>query len=168
MATVARMSLSDYKRSHFEPERELVNGELIPKPMGTLEHMKMEQRILHLLERFEKRGQGIVVHELSICRGEDVRIPDLVFALPDARFEDGILVDAPLICLEVLSPSQSPKELFAKCEVYHQWGVPYCWVIDPIKKIAWEYHQGSSLRLLSEQDQLTAGDIAIQATEIFG
>jgi Uma2 family endonuclease len=167
MATAARISLEAYKRSDYKPERELINGELFPKPMGTLEHMNMERRIERLLEHFEKQGRGTVVRELSICRGEDVRIPDLVFALPGARFEDGFLVDPPYICLEVLSPSQSPKELFAKCDVYHQWGVPYCWVIDPIEKIAWEYHKGFAVRLLSNEDDLTARDIVIPVAEIF-
>ncbi|HEX4228998.1 MAG TPA: Uma2 family endonuclease [Bryobacteraceae bacterium] len=167
MATAARAFLENYKHGDFKPERELINGELIPKPMGTLAHMNMERRIEHLLERFEEEGRGTVVRELSICRGEDVRIPDLVFVLPEARFEDGFLIDPPHICLEVLSPSQSPKELFVKCEAYHQWGAPYCWVIDPIKKVVWEYHKDSALRILWEEDDLTAGDIAIPVARIF-
>jgi Uma2 family endonuclease len=167
MATAARVSLDDYLRSHYEPECELVNGELIAKPMGTLERMNMERRLERLLERFEERGQGRVVHELSMRRGEDVRIPDLVFVSPEARFEEGILVDAAWLCVEILSPSQRQSELFAKCETYHSWGVPYCWVIDPVKKIAWDYHSGCPVRLLPDNGALQAGDITITLLELF-
>jgi Uma2 family endonuclease len=108
-----------------------------------------------------------VAHELAIRRGEDVRIPDLVFAAPEARFEKGILIDPPLLCIEILSPSQRPSELFAKCEAYHSWGVPYCWIVDPIKKLAWEYHSEAPLKLLAPDASLQAGEISVGLSELF-
>ncbi|HWF45534.1 MAG TPA: hypothetical protein VG168_00895 [Bryobacteraceae bacterium] len=45
MAPGARASVENYKYGDYKPERELINGELIPKPMGTLAHMNMERRI---------------------------------------------------------------------------------------------------------------------------
>src|ERR1700733_14515485 len=126
MPTATRVSLDDYLRNHYEPERELVDGNLIVKPMGTLEHMDMERRLARLLESYEQSGLGRSVHELSVRHGQDVRIPDLVFVAAGARFENGILVEPPLLCVEVLSPSQRQSELFAKCEAYHSWGVPFC------------------------------------------
>jgi len=33
--------------------------------------------------------------------------------------------------------------MLAKCEKYHAWGVPFCWLIDPRKQTAREYHAGS-------------------------
>jgi hypothetical protein len=41
MATATPVSLGEYLRSNYEPERELISGELIAKPMGTLDHMNM-------------------------------------------------------------------------------------------------------------------------------
>ena len=166
MATASRTSVEEYLRSHYEPECELINGELIPKPMGTIEHMRMERRLEQILARYEQLGLGEVVHELSIRRGDDVRIPDLVFAPPQARFQDGLLVQPPLLCIEIISPSQRPSELFAKCEAYHAWGVLYCWIIDPVKKLAWEYHRDSPVQLIDSG--LKAGDIAVSLSELFG
>ena len=132
MATALRISLEEYLRSHYEPECELIGGELFQKRMGTLEHMDMEDAVRQILKRFQERGLGGVAHELSVRRGDEVRIPDVVFVAPNAKFQDGILVGPPLLCVEILSPSQRPSELFAKCEAYHAWGVPYCWIIDPV------------------------------------
>jgi len=107
------------------------------------------------------------MHELSIRHGDDVRIPDLVFVPTTARFDRDILIDPPLLCVEILSPSRRLSVLFAKCETYHAWGVPYCWVLDPIGKLAWEYHQGAPVRLLSEEDSLGAGEIKMPISELF-
>jgi Uma2 family endonuclease len=167
MATASRVSVQEYLESDYEPECELVGGALLPKPMGTLEHMEMERWIERLLERYEQRGLGRTVRELSIRHGDDVRVPDLVFVPPDARFEGGIMMGPPFLCVEILSPSQRPSELFAKCETYHAWGVPYCWVVDPIGKLAWEYHRGAPVRLLSASDSLGAGEIQIGIGELF-
>jgi Uma2 family endonuclease len=135
--------------------------------MGTLEHMEMERWLERLLERYEQRGLGRTVRELSIRHGDDVRVPDLVFVPPDARFESGIMMGPPFLCVEILFPSRRPSELFAKCETYHAWGVPYCWVVDPIGKLALEYHRGAAVRLLSASDSLGAGEIQIGIGELF-
>jgi Uma2 family endonuclease len=135
MATATRVSIEEYLQSDYEPECELVGGVLLPKPMGTLDRMNMERWIERLLERYEQAGLGRAVHELSIRHGDDVRVPDLVFVPSYARFERGILMDPPLLCVEILSPSQRQSVLFAKCETYHAWGVPYCWVVDPIDQL---------------------------------
>ncbi|MGH9583298.1 MAG: Uma2 family endonuclease [Bryobacteraceae bacterium] len=165
MATATQVSLAEYLRSNYEPECELVSGELIAKPMGTLEHMDMERRLERLLESFEQQGLGHIVRELSCRKGNDVRIPDLVFYAPGAQFENGLLIDPPLLAVEVLSPSQRQSELFAKCEAYHSWGVPYCWVIDPVKKTAWEYHRDRSVQ--SKKEALEAGEITVSLAELF-
>jgi Uma2 family endonuclease len=167
MATVVGVSLEEYLKTEYEPECELIGGALHPKPMGTLEHMAMERWLMRLLERHEQAGLGMVMHELSIRKGDDVRIPDLVFVPSGKRFECGILVDPPLLCVEILSPSKRLSVLFAKCETYHAWGVPYCWVVDPIGKLAWEYHQAAPVRLLSGEDSLIAGEIKIAISELF-
>lgn len=166
MATASRLSIDEYLSRDFQPARELISGELQEKPKGTRDHMRLEKMLLRLLEPFEKCGQGQALPELSVRRGDDIRIPDVVFYPPQAQFENDILVDAPLLCVEILSPSQRPSELFAKCEAYHAWGVPYCWVIDPASRSAWEYHSGSPLRLAG-QGRVSAGAIEVSTTELF-
>lgn len=168
MATATHISLAEYLQSHYEPARELVSGELIPKPMGTDDHMLLETRLELLLRRVTKGGSSRVRHELSVRHGDDVRIPDVVLYAAPGRRENGVLVDTPTLCVEILSPSQRPSELFAKCEVYHAWGVPYCWVLDPLQHTAWEYHRHLPLRLVPEGGKLRAGEIELDMAEVFG
>lgn len=130
--------------------------------------MRMERLLLRLLEQYEQQGLGQAMHELSVRHGDDVRIPYVVFFGNQARIEDGLLLDPPLLCVEILSPSQRLSELFAKCEVYHEWEVPYCWIIDPARKSAWEYHQRTPVRLLSAGETLAAGPpLAVSLAALF-
>ncbi|MGH9654590.1 MAG: Uma2 family endonuclease, partial [Bryobacteraceae bacterium] len=111
MATATQVSIDEYLRTNYEPPCELVSGGLIPKAMGTLTHMNMERRTERVLEPFEQQGIGHALHELFCRIGDDIRIPDVVFYAPGARFDKGVLVDPPLLAVEILSPSQRQSEL---------------------------------------------------------
>ena len=55
--------------------------------------------------------------------------------------------------------------MLAKCEEYHAWGVPFCWVIDPVKRTAWEYHAAAeSVRATTA---LSAGLLSVNLEELF-
>jgi Uma2 family endonuclease len=168
MSAIANhVSLEEYLEHTYEPECELISGELVPKPVGTLDHSHTAKNIERLLDEFGRQGIGQAERELSVRKGEDIRVPDIVFFGLDARIERGILIDPPVLCVEILSPSQYPSQLFAKCEAYHAWGVPYCWVIDPLKRCAWEYHKDQPVRLVGDNAPLGAGQIAIEVSRIF-
>jgi hypothetical protein len=45
------------------------------------------------------------------------------------------------------------------------WGVPFCWVIDPVKRSAWEYHSAAEpVRVTSA---LHAGELSVSLDELF-
>jgi Uma2 family endonuclease len=70
-----------------------------------------------------------------------------------------------LLCCEILSPEDRLGAMLGKCEEYHAWGVAYCWVIDPVKRTAWEYHaKGEPVRVTAS---LTAGELAVDLDQLF-
>lgn len=72
-----------------------------------------------------------------------------------------------MLCVEILSPGDRLGETLATCEEYHAWGVPYCWVVDPVKQTAWEYHaQGEPVKI-EAGGTLRAGELVIQLPELF-
>ena len=71
------------------------------------------------------------------------------------------------LCVEILSPDDRLSAMFAKCEEYHAWGCPWCWVIDPVRQAAYEYHAGSCLNPVNRAGILRAGEIAISMEELF-
>ena len=55
--------------------------------------------------------------------------------------------------------------MLARCGEYHEWGVPFCRVIDPVKRAAWECHAvGEPVR---GAGTLRAGQIAFSLEEGF-
>ncbi len=67
-----------------------------------------------------------------------------------------------LLCVEILSPEDRVGAMLAKCEVYHAWGVPFCWVIDPEKQTGWQYHSGNEPERVDRGGVLTAGDLSVR------
>ena len=49
----------------------------------------------------------------------------------------------------------------AKCEEYHAWGVPYCWVINAEKRTGWEYHVGGEPTKIDRAGVLRAAELAV-------
>ncbi|MBC7919712.1 MAG: Uma2 family endonuclease [Ferruginibacter sp.] len=51
--------------------------------------------------------------------------------------------DAPLLCVEIQSFSQSPEEMIEKVARYFAFGVKYCWVVVPSLQAVLVYDQPS-------------------------
>ena len=125
------LSVDQYLDRSYDPECELLGGETRPKPFGTGKHSKMQRRLLRLLETVFGEGRG--EFELSVRIGDEVPIPDLVVLNSQSpRMYRDVLDEPPLLCIEVVSPSQLPAEMLAKCVRYHDFGLPFCWVVDPV------------------------------------
>ncbi len=45
MAALTHRAVADFLRRNEKPEAELIGGELVPKPIGTLDHMRLERRL---------------------------------------------------------------------------------------------------------------------------
>ena len=164
MATATRLSLEEYLQHHYEPECELIEGELRQKPMGTIEHMDVTRALILALSKYEHLGKSIP--ELSIRIADDtVLIPDCVFVRhPVPKSE--ILATPPLLCVEILSPSDRFATTLAKMERYHAFGVEACWIIDPMKKEAWVVSRDG--RPHDEHDTLRAAKLEVPVSMIFG
>lgn len=158
------LSLDEYLDRHFEPETELIAGELRPKPLGTDHHSDICFWLGTLL--LKQVGRSRIRVELSIRISEDVLIPDVcVLRDHESKLYRDILAEPPLLCVEVVSPSQRPAEMLAKCERYHEFGVPYCWVIDPVSGRAWENHAGKSA--VEQTVMLNAGALTVTLADLF-
>jgi Uma2 family endonuclease len=158
------LSIDEYLDRHFEPETELIAGELRPKPFGTDHHSDICAWLSTLLVK--QAGRVRARMELSIRVGEDVLIPDVgVLRAAEKKLYRDIPAEPPLLCIEVVSTSQRPAEMLAKCERYHEFGVPFCWVIDPVTRRAWENHAGETAT--EQTATLTAGKLKVALSELF-
>ena len=161
MSTTALVSVEEYLRRTEKPNAEYIDGVLYPKAMPTLLHSWIQRLLLTLLER-----QGTQAFpELTM------RLNPTKYLTPDVavvrRIEMPYPTEPVLLCIEILSPEDRVGAMLAKCEQYHAWGVPFCWVVDPVKRTAWEYHAGGEPVRLDETQALHAGELTVALPELF-
>jgi Uma2 family endonuclease len=158
MSTTALMSVEEYLRLTEKPNCEYKDGVLYPKAMPTKFHSIIQFALSMLL-----RNQGVQpLPELT------VRISPTHYLVPDVavgEFPGPYPIEPVLLCCEILSAEDRLGAMLSKCEEYHAWGVPFCWVIDPVKRTAWEYHSNAEpVRVISE---LRAGQLSVSLEELF-
>jgi Uma2 family endonuclease len=159
MSTLALMSVEDYLRLTEKPYCEYRDGEVSSKAMPTKLHALIQYALLMTLQR-----QGVQPYpELTL------RLSPTKYLVPDVsvadNFEGPYPTEPVLLCCEILSPEDRLGAMLGKCEEYHAWGVPHCWVIDPVKRSAWEYHSSGEPTRVS--NILQAGTLSVSLEELF-
>lgn len=158
---------------------ELVAGEVIREPMPSFGHGATAMRIARVLdEHVARHGLGIVLSECGyvVRRNPDtVRGPDASFvsserlAAWDAKgpFFEG----APDLAVEVLSPSNSRREIAEKLEEYLEAGGREVWVADPDTRTITVHRRGEAPRSFGAGDTLDGGDVlpglTVPVSELF-
>jgi Uma2 family endonuclease len=159
MSTATLISVEEYLRITEKPNREYRDGVVSIKAMGTKFHSILQWALTSILRR-----QGAQAYpELT------VRMSPTKYLIPDVAvahdFPGPYPTEPVLLCCEILSPDDRVGTTLATCEEYHAWGVPYCWVVDPVKRSAWEYHSGGEpVRVTTE---LRAGELSAGLAELF-
>lgn len=160
---MALVPVEEYLRLTEKPHREYRDGVLYPKAMPTRLHSIIQRVLTNLLQNASGPDKAEAFPELTL------RISSTKYLVPDIAvaedFDGPYPTEAVRLCCEILSPEDRLGASLAKCEEYHAWGVPFCWVIDPVKRAAWEYHSGGEpVRAIGA---LRAGDIAVGLDELF-
>ncbi len=161
MNATAIVSVEDYLRRTEKPYCEYVDGVLYPKAMPTKLHALIEKILMRLLDKQGVESLAEVNVRLSPTK---YLIPDVIAA---PEIQSPYPTEPVLLCVEILSPEDRVGAMLAKCEQYHAWGVPFCWVIDPEKQTGWQYHAGSEPERVDRGGTLIAGQLSVQLEDLF-
>lgn len=138
---------------------ELVDGEILVSPAG-MRHGEVAGKILHIVATFlEKNPIGkVYTPDTGIALPDgNLRCPDVSVVrnekLPGGQSPDTFGELVPDLVVEVLSPSDSLKEVGRKIGEFLECGVPLVWLADPKRKTVTVY------RSLSETQQYTGEDL---------
>ena len=136
MATKTLMTVEDFLRlpEPLDCSYELVEGELITVSPGMFLRNQVRDNLLVLLKMFvEARKLGTVVSEQSFhLFGDTVRVPDVAFVrtgrtLPPNKLPEG----APDLAIEVISPTNTPREMDQKVSDFFAAGSTRVWLVYP-------------------------------------
>jgi Uma2 family endonuclease len=130
MANATQISVTEYLQTSYRPDREYVDGEVRERNVGKWEHARVQWLLAGWFMNHEAMWGVIGSTEQRVQITSDrVRIPDLVVV--PAGPQPDVLVEPPLLVIEILSPEDSYCDTQERAEDYLSMGVGTVWIIDP-------------------------------------
>jgi Uma2 family endonuclease len=148
------------------PLCELIDGVLVEKAMGFWES-RVAVVLGHFVESYlDSNDIGFILGAGGMQRVEfgQVRLPDLSFYLwrrfPNRELTiEQILDEVADLCVEVLSPSNTKKEMERKRREYFAAGAKLVWMVDPDKRTVDVYTAVDQFTTLDEARSLDGGAV---------
>lgn len=107
------------------------HGSIIMSPPPSFSHNFKGSRMIEYLADLLRDGRAI--HEVPISTSDGVRVADVAWLSHDqlekAR-ESAVLPEAPAICVEVLSPRNTEREMEEKMALYFDAGATEVWLCE--------------------------------------
>jgi Uma2 family endonuclease len=145
---------------------ELIDGTLVEKAMGFEESVLASRIVYFLLSFVVPRKLGLVSGEAGMMRlfAGRVRIPDVAFVsfdrLPNRKSPGVPIPDLyPDIAVEVLSDSNTRREMENKLQEYFKAGTKLVWYVDLTSKSVEVFTSPTQVTRLSGSDVLNGGDV---------
>ena len=145
-----KLDYEDYARLPDDGKRyEILDGELYVTPAPSPLHQRVSKRLQRKLEDyFEARGLGEVFNApIDMILGRhDIAQPDILVVTDPGQISGRGIEGAPLLVVEVLSPSTRRHDRQVKMARYASLAVPHYWIVDP------EAHRIECYRLDPQED----------------
>ncbi|GAA1526138.1 Uma2 family endonuclease [Kribbella lupini] len=124
---------------------ELIDGVLVMTPAPSLRHQLAVGRLFHRLMQNCPNDLYVLSAPFDVALSEDTLVQPDILVAPREDFTERDLPTAPLLAVEVLSPSTRRIDTMLKFSRYEAAGCPSYWVVDPDTPtlIVWEMQDGA-------------------------
>ncbi len=166
MSTAVTIPLSQYLSTTYRPDCEYIDGELLERNVGELDHSRLQTLISGYLLRHERAlGISVLVEQRLQVTETRYRVPDICVLsgpLPTTQ----ILKQPPHLCIEILSPSDSVDSMQDRIDDYLRFGVTCVWLINPRNLRAFYYNSEGMREAKDGMLRTTNPDIALPIREL--
>jgi Uma2 family endonuclease len=167
MAAATQISVDEYLKTTYRPDRDYVDGEVQERNLGERDHSRPQMRLIMFFGAREREWGIIVMPEQRVqVTPNRFRIPD-VCVLPKDAPNEQIVTAAPLICIEILSKDDSFSSIVDRLDDYVSMGVANIWVIDPHKRRAYTYGTDGTIEASDGQLRVANSSISVPLASIF-
>jgi Uma2 family endonuclease len=145
-----RVSYDDLAQMPEDGRRyELYDGKVFVVPSPILLHQVVAMRIWRILDDFANAFGGLAVASPMdvVFSNYDVVQPDISFLKSDSMRTVSLtdrIRQPPDLAVEVLSPSTTSNDRGRKMGMFHRYGVPEYWIVDPIAETIETYKLAES------------------------
>ena len=167
MKSAALISVAEYLRTSYRPDRDYVDGEVQERNLGERDHSKLQGEFLYYFRSRQKQWNVFVYPEQRVqVSPTRFRIPDVcVYVGEDPK--EQIFQTPPFICIEVLSPEDRTSRLQQRIDDYLAFGVRYIWVIDPATRRAWAHTEDAAQEVKDHILKTENPALTVPLSEIF-
>jgi len=144
---------------------ELIDGALLVSPAPGFRHQKISMKLGNRLDAACPDGLHVLAAPFAVRPSQTLEVQPDVLVCRDSDVTDKLLPVAPLLAVEILSPSTALNDLNTKKAVYERLGVPTYWVIDPEVPTLTVFEFGADG--LYEQTAVAKGDEVFEGTAPF-
>ena len=145
---------------------ELVRGELIKMPPPNPRHGQCCLAVGAALRDFAKKQKlgWVATNDPGVILQRDpdtVRGPDVAFWSSQrlAQLPNSYTEVVPDLAVEVVSPTDTHRQLSERVLDFLRHGVRMVWVVDPDQRIATVYRSRQDVRILEESEEVDGGDV---------
>jgi Uma2 family endonuclease len=167
MATSAPafVSLEEYLRTTYRPDRDWIDGEARERNAGEQSHARIQAYLSYLfrLRASQWRMRGLPEQRVQVLPNR-FRIPDLC-AIPAGDPLAEILRTPPILCVEILSREDRMSDIQERVEDYLAMGVQAVWVIDPGRRRAYEALRNGALQPVVAELTVAGTDVRIPISD---
>jgi Uma2 family endonuclease len=133
MATSTLVSVGEYLATHYRPDQEYIDGELLERNVGEWSHSRLQRGALrHFIQYEESLGFEAFPEWRVQVTPTRFRVPDVTVVRGNPA--EQILTHPPFLCIEILSPEDSMTSMQERIDDYLHFGVENVWIIDPRRK----------------------------------
>ena len=130
-----RATYEDYRHFPDDGKRyEILDGEIYMTPSPSPHHQYVSKRLQRILERYFEERLGYQVFNAPldvILADDDIVQPDLLVVAERPQISGRGIEGAPLVVVEILSPSRPAYDRLTKARRYADRAVPHYWIVDP-------------------------------------
>jgi Uma2 family endonuclease len=134
MASATQIPLSEYLNTSYRPDCDYIDGEVKERTLGTRAHGFLQFILTAIFNANMDVWNVVAGPEIRTRVGfTRVRIPD-VCIMRRSDPADPVVLVAPIILIEIMSPEDSLRSQRERVEDYLRMGVEHIWLIDPITR----------------------------------
>ena len=138
---------------------ELIDGMLLVSPAPGSRHQKISMKLGSRLDAACPDDLHVFAAPFAVRPSRILEVQPDLLVCRDSDLTDKLLPVAPLLVVEILSPSTALNDLNTKKAVYERLGVPTFWVIDPEVPTLTAFEFGA--------DGLYEQTVVVKADEVF-
>ncbi len=167
MAASTQISVDEYLKTTYRPDRDYVDGEVRERNLGEYDHSRPQALICAFFVIREKEWRVRVVTEQRVqVTPHRFRIPDVCVVLADSPVE-AIFRHPPFICIEILSKDDTFKSITERLDDYIAMGTPNVWLIEPHTRRGYIYSADGFLEVKDGVLRAADSEIAVPLASIF-